>query len=74
MYSASLELQSAENELANITISEDEITQSEYYALKASINQLRGRITVAEGFYLKALKQDNDNVKLLLNLGDLYKK
>lgn len=73
LYSANLELQSAEKELANVSLSEDDITKSEYYALKAQISQLRGRITVAESYYLKALKNDNDNVKLLLNLGDLYK-
>ena len=73
IYSASLELQSAEKELAGLSIEEGTITESEYYALKAKISQLKGRITLSESYYLKAIKEDNKNVKLLLHLGDLYK-
>lgn len=73
MYSANLELQSAEEVIANISISDDGITESEYYALKARINQLKGRISLSESLYLKALKSDKDNINLMIHLGDLYK-
>lgn len=72
LYTANMELQVAEEALTQIKYSntKDEL---EYYLLQGKVNELKGRISIAESFYNKALKLDSKNAEAELSLGKLYK-
>lgn len=71
LYTAGNQLQKAEEELKKINQSKG-YSKSEFYQLEAKLNELRGRIKVAENFYLKAIEEDKNNASLLAELGDIY--
>jgi Tfp pilus assembly protein PilF len=73
LHTANLELKNAEDELLKIQENEPAFSKSEFYALKAKIDLLRGRISVAEDGYKKAIKEDGKNSEFLLALAGLYK-
>jgi tetratricopeptide (TPR) repeat protein len=73
LYTAGSALRSAEEELAKFDGNAEMQTTKEYLMLQAQVNKLRGRIRVAEDFYLQALKQDKNNVDLMVELADIYK-
>lgn len=73
MHSANFELQNAEKAMFKIKNENGTITPSELLALEGSINELRGRITVATKMYQESLKTDGANVDLMMKLGNLYK-
>jgi Flp pilus assembly protein TadD len=73
LYTASNQLQKAEEELKKLHTNK-EYSKSEFYQLEAKLNELRGRIKVAEEFYLKAIEEDKNNASLLAELGDIYRK
>lgn len=73
LYTASNQLQKAEEELKKLNTSK-EYNRAEFYQLEAKLNELRGRIKVAESFYLKAIEEDKNNASLLAELGDIYRK
>lgn len=73
LYTASNELQKAEAELQQLG-EHQKYSKAEFYQLEAKLNELRGRIKVAERFYLKAIEEDRQNADLLAELGDIYRK
>lgn len=73
LHSANYELQNAAKALKQITTENSAISSAELLELEGDINELRGRITVAQKMYQESLKTDGDNIELLLKLGNLYK-
>ncbi|HIP31359.1 MAG TPA: hypothetical protein EYG86_01210, partial [Crocinitomicaceae bacterium] len=73
LHSAGYELQNAEKALINIKNEDGNISLAELLAIEGRINELRGRISVAQSMYQKSLNADKDNVDLLMRMGNLYK-
>lgn len=73
LHSSGYELQNAEKALKSIKNEEGNLSESELSAIEAKINELRGRITVAQSMYQRSLDSDKDNMDLLLKMGNLYK-
>lgn len=73
MYNSNWEMQSAEKELALVMGKKSNYEESELLAIQAKINHLKGRITVAEELYKKAILKDPKNINLINELGEVYK-
>lgn len=71
---ANWELQIAEEEFKKIDPKNSAYSPSELLLIEAKIQKLKGRITVAESLYKKALVEDPKNIEITNLLGDLYKK
>lgn len=73
LYAAGNQLQKAAEELKKLK-TDANYSKAEFYQLEAKLNELKGRVRVAEQFYLKAIEEDKNNASLLAELGDIYRK
>jgi Flp pilus assembly protein TadD len=73
LYTAGNQLQKAEEELQKLNTASN-YSKAEFFQLEAKLNELKGRVRVAEDFYLKAIEEDKNNAALLAELGDVYRK
>lgn len=73
IYNASSAVQLAEKELADMAKNAEFKSSIDYLLLQAELNNIRGRIRVAEDYYLQALKLDKENIDLIMQLADIYR-
>lgn len=73
LHTVNFELQLAEDELAKVDLIAHPELEKDYLILQGKINEKRGRVKVSESFYKKALKKDQSDVDVMLNLAELYR-
>lgn len=73
LHTANFELHKANQALAKIENS-NKVDQATVNQMKGQVDELRGRIKVAEKYYTQALAQNGNDFELLVKLGELYKK
>lgn len=73
LHTANYELQKANAALGKIE-KDGKIDQAMVDQMKGQVDELRGRIKVAEKYYKQALTQNGSDFELLVKLGELYKK